>query len=67
VRGGRVLGRWPGLEEAEMYDRRDLMPTSDVRDWAAQVIAGLYGTSRSILEGTVFPGLRMEETPGLVL
>jgi uncharacterized protein (DUF1501 family) len=67
VRGGRVFGRWPGLAETELYDRRDLMPTSDVRDWAAQVIAGLYGTSRAVLEGTVFPGLRMEEAPGLVL
>jgi uncharacterized protein (DUF1501 family) len=67
VRGGRVVGRWPGLDEAALYDRRDLMPTSDVRDWAAQVIAGLYGTPRGVLEGTVFPGLRMEEAPGLVL
>ena len=31
VRGGRVLGHWPGLSEAALYDRRDLMPTSDIR------------------------------------
>ena len=67
VKGRQVLGRWPGLDEADLYDRRDLMPTSDVRDWAAQVIAGLYGTSRSVLETTVFPGLRIEAPPGLVL
>jgi uncharacterized protein (DUF1501 family) len=67
VKGGRVLGAWPGLSEAELYDRRDLMPTSDVRDWAAQVIQGLYGMDRGVLESTVFPGLKMEAAPGLIL
>jgi uncharacterized protein (DUF1501 family) len=67
VRGGRVHGRWPGLAEAELYDRRDLMPTSDVRDWAAQVMQGLYGIDRDVLESTVFPGLRMEARPSLIL
>jgi uncharacterized protein (DUF1501 family) len=67
VKGGKVLGRWPGLAEAELYDRRDLMPTSDVRDWAAQALAGLFGLDRSLLEGTIFPGLRMEAPPGLIL
>lgn len=67
VRGGQVLGRWPGLEEADLYDRRDLMPTSDVRDWAAQALAGLYGIDRAVLEDTVFPGLRMEAPARLIL
>ena len=67
VKGGRVRGRWPGLHEASLYDRRDLMPTSDVRDWAAQAMAGLYGLDRGLLERTVFPGLKMESAPGLIL
>jgi len=67
VKGGRVLGRWPGLSEADLYDRRDLMPTSDVRDWAALALSGLYGLNRGLLESTVFPGLRMEAEPGLIL
>ena len=67
VRGGQVYGRWPGLAEAELYDRRDLMPTSDVRDWAAQVMAGLYGLDRGTLERTIFPGLTMENAPSLLL
>ncbi len=67
VKGGRVLGAWPGLSEAELYDRRDLMPTSDVRDWAAQVIRSLYGLDRGVLERTVFPGLSMQVAPGLTL
>lgn len=67
VRGGQVLGRWPGLDEAQLYDRRDLMPTSDVRDWAAQALAALFGIDRTVLEGTVFPGLRMEVPGRLIL
>lgn len=67
VKGGRVLGRWPGLAEAELYDRRDLLPTSDVRDWAAQTMLALFGIDRARLEGEVFPGLRMEAPAGLIL
>jgi uncharacterized protein (DUF1501 family) len=67
VKGGKVLGRWPGLAEADLYDRRDLLPTSDVRDWAAEVLQGLYGLDRTLLETAVFPGLRMDGTGGLIL
>ena len=67
VRGGQILGRWPGLDEASLYQSRDLMPTSDVRDWAAQAMAGLYGLDRNLLESAVFPGLRMAAGPGLFL
>ena len=67
VRGGRVLGRWPGLSEAQLYDRRDLMPTSDVRDWTALAMRGLFGLDRATLEGTVFPGLTMDSAADLIL
>jgi uncharacterized protein (DUF1501 family) len=67
VKGGQVLGRWPGLTEADLYDRRDLMPTSDVRDWTAQVMAGLFGLERSLLERAIFPGLTMEAPASLIL
>jgi uncharacterized protein (DUF1501 family) len=67
VRGGRVMGAWPGLAEADLYDRRDLMPTSDVRAWAAWAMRGMYGFDRAVLEGAVFPGLDMGDDPGLIL
>lgn len=66
VRGGRVMGRWPGLAEADLYDRRDLMPTTDVRAWAAHALQGLYGLDRGVLERAVFPGLDMGADPGLL-
>ncbi|MBL4915834.1 DUF1501 domain-containing protein [Szabonella alba] len=67
VAGGRVLGRWPGLAEADLYDRRDLMPTSDLRHWAGWAMRGLYGLDRAVLERQVFPGLDLGSDPGLLL
>ncbi|KAE9630519.1 DUF1501 domain-containing protein [Parasedimentitalea maritima] len=67
IRGGKVHGRWPGLAEADLFDRRDLMPTADVRGQAAWVLQGLIGVGRETLEQVVFPGLDMGEDPGLLL
>lgn len=67
VRGGRVFGDWPGLAEAELFERRDLMPTRDVRAYAAWVLAGLFGAERATLETLVFPGLEMGRDPGVLL
>lgn len=66
IRGGKVLGRWPGLAEADMYAGRDLMPTSDVRSVAAWVLHALMAVDKGRLEQTVFPGLQMGSNPGIV-
>ncbi len=67
VRGGQVFGRWPGLGEADLYDRRDLMPTADVRAYAAWAMRGAFGIERGVLERDVFPGLDMGGDPKLLL
>ncbi|MDU9002271.1 DUF1501 domain-containing protein [Sedimentitalea todarodis] len=66
IRGGRVLGDWPGLEEADLYDRRDLMPTGDVRAPVAWLMRGLAGLDRGSLQRVVFPGLEMADDPGIL-
>ncbi|KIN75108.1 Twin-arginine translocation pathway signal [Sulfitobacter noctilucae] len=66
VRGGQVMGRWPGLDPANLYQERDLMPTADVRAPAAWIMRGLTGLDRSTLETSVFPGLQMGSDPGLL-
>ena len=63
LRGGRVLGDWPGL--AELYAERDLLPTRDVRAYLGWVIRGLFGTALSDLETVVFPGLDMGPDVGI--
>ncbi len=67
VRGGRVLGDWPGLEESALYARRDLMPTRDVRAYAAWAMRGMFGLQGSALEQVIFPGLDLGDDPGLLL
>jgi uncharacterized protein (DUF1501 family) len=66
LRGGRVMGQWPGLAAADLYQGRDLMPTSDVRAWAAWAMRGLYGIDAGVLERSIFPGLHMGDNPGLL-
>ncbi|WP_264210436.1 DUF1501 domain-containing protein [Leisingera thetidis] len=67
IRGGRVLGRWPGLAEADLYDRRDLKPTGDVRSYLAWLLHGVSGAGTAALQANVFPGLDMGGDPGLLL
>ena len=66
IRGGRVYGDWPGLDEAALYARRDLMPTADVRSYIAWLMHGMYGIDRSTLGAMVFPGLQLGRDPGLL-
>jgi len=65
--GGRVWGDWPGLTEADLYQRRDLAATRDLRAHAAWAMRGLFGLDQAVLERTVFPGLEMGADPGLIL
>lgn len=67
VRGGKVHGDWPGIAEADLYDRRDLMPTGDVRAYAAWALRAALGLDRSALETQVFPGLDMGQDPKIIL
>ncbi len=66
MRGGQIAGDWPGLREADLYQRRDLMPTQDVRALAGWVMRGMFGTSAAALTETVFPGLELGQDPKLL-
>jgi len=67
VRGGHVYGRWPGLSEADLYDRRDLMPTNDVRAYAGSVMQAMFELDRDVIERVVFPGVSITEAPNVIL
>ncbi|MGH9720358.1 MAG: DUF1501 domain-containing protein [Bryobacteraceae bacterium] len=53
VRGGKVYGKWPGLEQEQLYEGRDLALTTDFRDVLGELVARHLGTPNL---GTVFPG-----------
>ena len=67
IRGGKVYGDWPGVDEAALYDRRDLMPTGDVRAPAAWLMRAMTGVGQDVLERNVFPGLELGDDPGFLL
>lgn len=53
VRGGRVYGRWPGLDQPQLYEGRDLAVTTDFRLVLSEVVARYLGNTDL---GAVFPG-----------
>ena len=53
VVGGKVYGKWPGLEREQLYESRDLALTTDFRDVLGELVA--RHTGNTSLKG-VFPG-----------
>ena len=58
VKGGKVYGRWPGLDASHLYENRDLAVTTDFRDVFAEILAKRMTVAR--LE-PVFPGYALDE------
>lgn len=54
--GGRVRGRWPGLGASQLYQGRDLAPTTDIRALFKGVLRDHLGVREGDLANRVFPG-----------
>jgi uncharacterized protein (DUF1501 family) len=63
VRGGKVYGDWPGLQEEQLYDGRDLALTTDFRDVLSELVARHLGNSNL---KSVFPGYENPKFRGLL-
>ena len=59
VKGGKVYGRWPGLDQSQLYEGRDLAVTTDFRLVLSEVVSRYLGNKDL---KTVFPGF--ESQPG---
>lgn len=55
VAGGRVRGDWPGLADGQLFEGRDLAPTTDLRSITKGVLAQHLGLGAADL-AAVFPG-----------
>ena len=55
LKGGRVITDWPGLKTTQLYEGRDLAPTTDIRSVTKGVIKDLYGISDTVLARDIFP------------
>ena len=53
VKGGKVYGRWPGLDLSQLYEGRDLAVTTDFRQVLGEAVSRHLGNNRL---QQVFPG-----------
>jgi uncharacterized protein (DUF1501 family) len=56
VKGGKVYGKWPGLENEQLNEGRDLALTTDYRQVLAEVVTHTLGAENLEL---VFPGAQL--------
>jgi len=55
VKGGRTIADWPGLKPANLYEGRDLAPTTDLRAVLKGVLRDHLGLAERVLAERVFP------------
>jgi uncharacterized protein (DUF1501 family) len=65
VSGGKVLGRWPGLDTADRFEGRDLAVTTDFRDLFGEILTRHMGATDL---SAVFPGFAPDSArfPGVI-
>ena len=56
VKGGRVHADWPGLADKDLFQNRDLKPTTDLRVMLKGLLRDHLGIPEGALGQTVFPG-----------
>ena len=62
VQGGKVYGKWPGLEPEQLFERRDLAVTTDFRDVLGELVRDHLGQQPD----KVFPGHTVGTPLGLI-
>jgi uncharacterized protein (DUF1501 family) len=55
LKGGRVIADWPGLKPDQLYEERDLKPTTDLRAVLKGVLRDHLRLDDKALAGDVFP------------
>jgi uncharacterized protein (DUF1501 family) len=65
VKGGKVYGKWPGLEDHQLNENRDLFLTTDFRSVLSEILAKHIGVPDL---KPVFPGFNPDprSLPGLI-
>ena len=65
VNGGKVLGKWPGLDPANRFEGRDVAVTTDFRDLFTEILARHLGATDL---AAIFPGFTPDQArfPGAI-
>jgi len=67
LRGGRVVADWPGLKTAQLYEGRDLKPTTDLRAVLKGLLRDHLRAEERALASNVFPhSADVTPTAGLI-
>jgi uncharacterized protein (DUF1501 family) len=67
LQGGRMIADWPGLKPAQLYEERDLKPTTDLRSVLKGLLRDHLRVDETVLANTVFPdSAAVVPTAGLV-
>ncbi|MFM5884421.1 MAG: DUF1501 domain-containing protein [Novosphingobium sp.] len=66
VEGGRVVADWPGLAPAQLYEGRDLKPTTPLDALLSGAIAGHFGLDPAIAAARLFPDAPARPISGLI-
>jgi uncharacterized protein (DUF1501 family) len=56
LKGGQVIADWPGVNDASLYEGRDLKATTDLRSILKGVLGDHLRVDERALASTVFPG-----------
>jgi uncharacterized protein (DUF1501 family) len=65
VRGGRVLGRWPGLDDDQRFEGRDLAVTTDFREVFSEVVRRHLVADDGAV-AAIFPGFTVSGALGII-
>jgi uncharacterized protein (DUF1501 family) len=55
LKGGRVVADWPGLRDADLHEKRDLKPTTDLRAVLKGLLRDHVRVDEAALAARVFP------------
>jgi len=56
LKGGRVIADWPGIKETDLYEKRDLKATTDLRAVLKGLLRDHLRVEEPALAADVFPG-----------
>jgi uncharacterized protein (DUF1501 family) len=55
LKGGRVIADWPGLKDADLHEKRDLKPTTDLRAVLKGLLRDHLRADEAALAAKIFP------------
>lgn len=56
INGGKIYGEWPGLADSDLYQGRDLKPTTDMRGIFKTILYAHLNAPKDKLDSIIFPG-----------